>query len=272
MTVASVPPSPVTAGPRLRTTARVVGSVFAVIVLAGTGFSLLNTIAYEHFSVDTSYTGTQLARVESVVLDNSGGGGEIRGTSQAGASLTTTGTDGLISSRHDSRVAGSVLHVDGSCRGTIGTRCRVHQSAAVPSHLSVEARVRHGDLTVADIAGPVAVDTLFGRVDLTDLSGPLELRHGFGLLQAQGLRSTDVDATHQFGQMTLAFVEAPTSVRVDSRFGQTIVEVPDDGTAYRVTGTIEFGERTVSVRTDPDSERTIHVDHQFGDVTIRYTR
>lgn len=266
------PPLPVSAGPRLRRAVRIGGSLLTIGTLAVALLGALNSIAYEDFSVETAYSATELAGVDTVRLQNSAGHSEVRGHDGGDALVTTRGTDGIFGADHGNEVSSGALRIDGSCSVGIATRCRVDHTVAVPDDLAVEVRARFGDVWVSGIGGPVDVDAQFGRVDLSDLSGPVDVRHRFGVVDARGITAATVELSHEFGQTTLVFAEAPTEVRVDSRFGLTVVEVPDDGTTYRVTGTHEFGDRTVEVRTDPASDQVIHVDHEFGDVIIRYAR
>lgn len=265
-------PDPVSATPRMRRAVRIVGSVVAGLILAVSLFRVLSAIAYDDYVVDTSYPAAEVAGVELLAVDNSAGHTEVRGAPGGGVQLSTEVTDGLFRARHDHRIQGDRLRVDADCPVGFATRCRVDHRVTVPDRFGVEARGRFGDVTVTGITGPVDVDGGFGRVELTGLAGSLRVRHGFGTIEARGLTAPSVDVSNQFGETTLVFATAPTDVRVDAQFGATVIELPDDGTAYRVTGAGDLGNRSVEVRTDPSSERSLHVDHQFGDLTIRYTR
>lgn len=263
---------PVTAGPRLRLVVRIVGSVVAATALIGALFNAFNTIAFEDFADKATFSAAELSEVETVVVRNTAGHSEVRVGSDDDVRLATTGTEGLFGLDRANRVSGDQLLLESSCPASFATHCRVDQVVAVPNHLAVDVRGRHGDVRVSGVSQPVNVDSRFGRIELADLSGPVRVRHGFGVIEAHGLSAPSVDVISQFGETTLVFTGVPGDVRVDTRFGQTVIELPDDGTTYRVTGETQFGDRVIEVRTDPASDQVLHVDHQFGDVIIRYTR
>jgi hypothetical protein len=77
-----------------------------------------------------------------------------------------------------------------------------------------------------------------------------------------------VRASTSDGSVHLSFLSPPTAVRVSSSDGSVLVDVPHDGTAYRVDVNTSDGSRTVDVPTDPSSYRHVAVSTQDGSVRI----
>jgi hypothetical protein len=263
---------PVTASPRLRATVGWVGAAFTVLTLAAAFLKVLSMVAYDQYTLVGAYQPADLAGIDSVLVENSAGGVEVRGSAARSARVTTDVTDGLFRSSHGHARSAGELRVWGSCRASFATHCRVDHVLEVPDHLGLTVRARHGNIVVSGVTGPLDLDGRFGGMDLTGASGPVRLRQSFGALVARDLTAESATVWHRYGETTLSFVEPPREVRVSTQFGTTVVEVPDDGGAFQVTGTSAFGNRSVEVRTDPASDRLIHVDTRFGDVTIRYAR
>lgn len=261
---------PVTASPRLRRVMLVVGSVFTVLALAGTVLNLFNQVARHSYTVTHSIEEAALGGVSALEARNSAGSTTITGSSRSDVALTADVVDGLFSADHRHELRADRLRVTGGCRWAFATHCRVDHHLQVPEGFLVEARNRHGDLTLAHLSGPVRTDVRFGALRGDDLHGAVEIDHGFGRVELDGIESQRVSITQRFGEVTVAFVDAPEEIVLDLRFGDAVIELPDDGGAYDVRASSSFGERDIRVRTDASSNRTIRVDHEFGDVTIRY--
>jgi hypothetical protein len=266
------PRTPVVASRRLRSVLLWLGSVFTVITLLVVGFRLLAQVAYDQYLVTETIEATQLAGVGQVRVANTAGSIDVVVSDRSDASVTLDVTDGLFAADRTVGVRSGVLRVETSCDLWFATHCHVDQRLAVPATLPLEVRGRHGNVRVQGASAALRVDGRFGDLVVQGAGGTVSIDHGFGAVTATDLASTDVDVALRFGESTLGFVVAPSDVRVDSRFGSTTIEVPDDGTVYRVTGTTSFGDRSIQVRTDPDSTNLIHVDSAFGEVTIRYAR
>ena len=262
--------TPVVAGRRFRRVLLWLGSPLTVLFLGFASFNLLTLVAIDEYQVVTTFSTAELSPVEHVAVTNHTGRIEVVGTSTGDARLEIDVTDGLFRADREERVDGDTLRATASCTLWFTTHCRVDQRLWLPADLSVEVRGEHGDVAIDGVAGALRVNGRFGELNLVDTSGPTTIDHGFGSVTARGLTSTEITVSHRFGDTLLSFSEPPDEVRVDSRFGTTTIELPDDGASYRVTGRSTLGDRRIEVRTDVDSERTIHVDSRFGDVTIRY--
>jgi hypothetical protein len=264
--------SPVAASPRVRSAFLWMGSAVTVVALTSMLFNLLNAVAWNTYVVEHFVAEAELDGIETIEVRNSAGGIEVIGVGAGGAKLTSEVTDGVFSADHGYRLDAERLVVTGDCRFAFATNCRVDHHLEAPSSLALVLRSNHGDLSVTDTSGPIRADARFGEVTIGRVSGPLEVDNRFGSIRLRDLRSQLVRVEQTFGELQASFIEAPAEVSVVSRFGAVVIEVPDDGGTYAVTGSSSFGERRIEVRTDPDSARRIHVDHDFGDLTIRYPR
>ena len=74
--------------------------------------------------------------------------------------------------------------------------------------------------------------------------------------------------SRSLGSVTLAFVAPPTDVTARSSAGAVRVEVPDDGTAYRVDAYSSISEASVGVPRDPLSAHRITASSSAGSVTV----
>jgi hypothetical protein len=263
---------PVVARPPLRTWLFRVASALTVLALVASFFKLLTVVAIDEYVVAHRFAGTELAPVDAVAVSNTAGHVQVLAAPGAEVTVDLAVTDGLFRADRDARVDGQTLRVSASCTLWFTTHCRVDQVVAVPVALPVTVSARHGDVSLQGLRGPVSVDARFGPLRLDGLTGAAVVRHEFGELRAIQLGVADLELTHRFGDARLSFVQAPDQVRVEASFGTTVIEVPDDGGAYQVTGSSSFGTRGVEVRTDPNSDRTIHADTRFGDLVIRYAR
>lgn len=162
---------------------------------------------------------------------------------------------------------GGVLQVRASCGG-VNFWCSVDLDLAVPA--DVPLRVRASSARLADLSGPVTVDGSAGDVHLDRLSGPLRLNLGAGEIEGQDLTSSDVRAGAGAGSVRLAFAEPPDDVEARTGAGEVEILVPRDGTTYRVEASAGAGDTQVSVRTDPDSERSIRADAGAGSARVGY--
>ncbi len=263
---------PVAPSPRARRWVIGLASTAAVVLLAGTFFQLLTAIARHEYTVTETWTGADVSAVESARLSNHVGHLEVTGTARDEIRVDVEVTDGLFRARRNEAVVGDQLRTRASCPLWFTTHCRVDQLVTLPADLRTEIDGRHGTVTLTGLAGPVVSDTAFGPLRVAGLAGPTVLRHQFGDLAATGLRSDSLEVRHRFGNTDIEFAEAPTELRVDTQFGTTVIELPDDGAAYRVTGATSFGTRTIDVRTDSESPRHIELDTSFGDAIVRYAR
>lgn len=263
---------PVVAGRGVRGVMIGLGSAFTVVALLAGLFRLLSMVAYDQHFENLTFTAAELGSVERTAIRNTTGDVNVFGTAASDAQVEVDVGDGLFRARHHEAIEGGVLALEASCPWSFTTRCRVHHDLHLPAALAVDVHSRMGNVAISDVAGDVAVSGRFGQVSVEGTGGALAIDQRFGEVAARALDSSSVAVDTRFGAVALAFDTAPHDVRITSRFGEVTIELPDDGQAYRVGGSTDFGDRTVDVRIDPDSDRSIHVDSTFGAVTIRYAR
>jgi hypothetical protein len=274
MTSTSTPLSqrrPVEARPSQRTWILGLASLATVVILAASFLKLLTIVAIDEYTVTATWSPAELATVDRAHLSNRAGRLEVVGGADGTVQVDVEVTDGLFRADRDERIDGDTVRVHARCTLWFTTHCRVDQHIRIPAAMPLTIDARHGDVVLRDLGGSLTSNTGFGPLVLDGIAGDAAIRHEFGELEARRLGSRSMQATHRFGNVHLHFADAPVDVRVEVEFGATVIEVPDDGQAYHVTGSSSFGNRSIQVRTDPNSERVIHLDTRFGDATIRYT-
>lgn len=279
MTPTSVPPPPPLAAPRAgapgphpsrrgsRAVWVVVGSLFTCAALVWGAVEAVGLIAHEETVESQSWTADGIA---SVRIDNESGEVHVRRATGSTIELTSRISRGLFDTEHTERIEGDQLVLRTDCPEIVNHFCRVDMDLAVPDGIAVDIRTRHGETTVADIDAGVTIRGEHSRAELTRLGGPLDLRMEHGSLSAVGLTSDDVIARSEHGRIDLAFAEAPTSLVVTNEFGNVDVTVPDDGTAYAISTSSDFGNVDNQLRVDPRSPSRIDVRVEFGRATLGY--
>jgi hypothetical protein len=147
---------------------------------------------------------------------------------------------------------GTRVDVTGRCGNASMSygECSVDLDIILPVGASVIVRTRTGDISADGVGGVLEASTSTGDVDL------------------RGLRSPRVTATSSAGDVRVALLIAPQSVRARTATGDVQVRVPADGTTYQVNAQTSVGDQTVRLPDDPASERTISASSSVGDVTV----
>ncbi|GAA1798838.1 hypothetical protein GCM10009682_20570 [Luedemannella flava] len=164
-------------------------------------------------------------------------------------------------------VNGSTLRISVTCP-KIGT-CEVDYDLKVPTAASVQVRTDSGDITLAGITGDLDVGTDSGNVTVDDAAGTVRAETDSGDVKGGGLRSADVAARTDSGEVRLTFVAAPSAVTATSSSGDVTVAVPAVDGGYRVRAGTDAGSRTVTVVGTAASTRAITAQTDSGDVTVR---
>jgi len=172
--------------------------------------------------------------VTELDLDVSAGTVRVVGSDDPVVTVDVTTHGGVHRPSHSETLVGGHLRLHSGCGfDIISPTCGVDFVVHVPTATAV---VAHADGATIDLAGTS------GNVDLSINGG-------------------DVDM--QFGS-------APHTIKADVNGGRVVVEIPDDGTAYRVDADAEGGSARIGVRTDPSADRAIDVHANGGDVAVRY--
>jgi DUF4097 and DUF4098 domain-containing protein YvlB len=189
------------------------------------------------------------------------------------------------------RLDGDAVRVSGDCRAISIGRCKVAFVVHVPPGVPVVAHTSSGDvdasgLTVAadlssssgdveadDLSGGARLATSSGDVRARGLSGDVHMETSSGDVEGADLRAASVSANVSSGDIELSFAAAPQTVDAVSSSGDVDVLVPPGGSeAYRVDVDTSSGDRSIRVRTDPASDRSLRAVTSSGDVTVAYTR
>jgi hypothetical protein len=252
--VPALPPSPLAPphaprpGPGI-TWLRVVGSVVAALVVAGTTTSVVSRFFHQH-------------RVETAVYSQTLTGMSIR-TSTGDVRVTVGDRGSPVQVRRvldwSFGTAGSTetvtdgqLDIAARCSTGLGVgACSVSYEVTVPPDLTVRLDSETGDLDVSGPAGDVTASTHTGD------------------LRIQGATSARVDASASTGDVDVEFASPPQGVTARSSTGDVLVVVPADGTSYDVRTSTSTGDATGTVPSIPGADRRIDASSSTGDVTVR---
>jgi hypothetical protein len=168
----------------------------------------------------------------------------------------------------DEIVTGDTLRIRASCIPWMGHWCGVSYTLDTPRGVEVVAHSAVGRVTVEHVDGDVSASSDAAAVVLTDIGGRVAANASAGRIEATGLRGPVAVAESSAGSVTLAFVAPPTDVTARSTAGAVRVEVPDDGTAYRVDADASRSEASVGVPLDPLSAHRITASSSAGSVTV----
>jgi hypothetical protein len=247
----------------------IVGSILTVAALAFSTYSVINHVAHEEVTERATFSADGLT---SVRLHNENGQVEIVGDDVDEISLVANVSHGLRRTVTHADVEGDTLVVDMDCPTGIPVWCSVDYHLVVPNDLAIDVRNENGRLTVRDLDGDVTAHGDNGSVDLARLGGDVHAETQNGSIEAGGLTADEVHAESRHGSVHLTFADAPTTVTAQTREGSVEVVVPDDDATYRVDADVRGfgGSADASVRTDPESERSIIASTNHGSVKVRY--
>jgi DUF4097 and DUF4098 domain-containing protein YvlB len=150
------------------------------------------------------------------------------------------------------------------------TRCRVDYDLRVPASASVHARTDAGDITLTGITGDLDLGADSGDVTLEGAAGTVRASADSGDVTATGLRSTDVAAKADSGNVALTFAAAPTAVDARADSGNATITVPHAEGGYAVRAEVDSGKRTVAVDEVASSPRHVVALVDSGNATVRY--
>ena len=244
-------------------------AVGSVVGAAGLGWGTLQAVGLLAHEERTEQVVLDAAPIQvlDVVAD-----GSIRVVAADVEEITITArvSDGLRRAENDHRVVGHRLVVRGSCPTFDIMWCGVGYTIEVPPGTQVVARSENGRIELTGVAGDVDAESDNGSVVATDLSGSARLVSTNGSVRGTRLSGPVVDADSDNGAVLLEFADAPQAVSARSDNGRVDVVVPRTDVLYRVDISASNGSEVNDVRTDPESERSMTVHSDNGDVSIRY--
>lgn len=244
----------------------VVGSILTVGVIGFGTAQAVSLLAHEEETETSTFAAGDVTE-----LDIAAGNGsiEIVGDDVERITVVAEISHGLRRTEHRAELEGTTLVVRSSC-SWLSTWCSVDYRVTVPTDLLITADADNGHLTIRDITADVVADSDNGSVELVRLSGVVRATSDNGRVTGTGLRSSSVEADTDNGRVSLTFAEPPQSVIATSDNGRVEVVVPDTTDTYLVEAQTDNGSTDVGIRTDPDSDRTIHAATDNGSVTVRY--
>jgi len=261
----------------------VIGVAFAALSVAYGCIILLDLLAGE-----TSTVGRTFAGVEQIELASHCGGVTIVGDRPAGASTTVSRKvrRGLQEPDADETLNGSTLRLHTSCPVFPQTFNEVTYEVHVPPGVAV-AGSASGKIRLTDVDGPIDLRATDGGIDVTGAEGRLSLHSGSGGIhvvdssgqmvlstsdggiRAEGVGATSVVARTGAGGITLDLLDAPDRIDASTGDGGIDVTLPADAPAYATTTDTGDGSVANTIRTDPTAPRTITARTGNGGITLR---
>ena len=144
--------------------------------------------------------------------------------------------------------------IDGQLRVT--HRCPRQRTCSV-DYVIVMPRVL--DAAVVSEAGSVLAAQLAGNLDVTTV---------FGDVYGGALRSSEVNISSEFGEVTLSFDTPPERVRVNTIEGNTSISVPRDESYSIELETARGDSSLANLENDPEATRSIAVSSDRGDIAV----
>jgi hypothetical protein len=223
----------------------VIGGIFAIAVIAGGTWGLINQLGQttDERRLTLTPTGQRLTiDADGDVRIDVGTGTDVQVTERIRHAI------GRPRVEETSTPDGVALR--GNCPW-YASNCSVDFVVTVPASISVD------------------VDSSAGNVTVAGLAGSARLHSSAGDVRASGLRGEQVEARSSAGDVTLGFDAPPTTVIAHSSAGDVEIRLPDIEGGYQVHANTSAGDEKVDVANDPASGRRIDATSSAGDVTIR---
>jgi hypothetical protein len=226
---------------------RAAGLLVAVPLVAAGTLSVVTWFVTTRTTTSAAVDGP----VRKLVLDSRIGDLTIRVTDQHDAEVTTE-QHGAFATPHASQtLAHGVLTVRGWCDSTfLGGNCSVDFVVVVPPGTAIDVQNSVGDIRIRGADADLVAHSSVGGLELLELASPT------------------VNASSNTGDVTASFARPPRTVRIDTSVGDAAVDVPSDGTHYRVSLKSGMGDQRLRLNSDPLADRTISVSSSVGDVTV----
>lgn len=240
-----------------------IGGLIALALIGLTGFSVANVLV-RTTETDSQVFEGEVRRVDITVT------GEVVVTAGAddGARLDRRSTFGVTRPRVTQTLEDGLLTVRVECPGGVSVVCDNTVELEVPTGVSLKIDALGTHVTGTE--GEIDINSGAGSVELDSVSGEVDVNVGGGSIVGRDLRSSRVTAFAGAGSVDLDFDVPPDDVDASSGAGSVIIDLPRGDEAYRVDADAGAGEDTVSVATDPASERAIRANAGAGSVEVRY--
>ena len=272
-------PLPMTTGRRV---ALLLGLPVALAVIGWTG---LTAVAY---AGQASYPVRLAVPGQGSTVSVSAGAGDVRVTQAPGSQLKLTGTAhySVIRSTVTWYNTRSGVVVTPRCHFVAGN-CSFDFHAVVPGGKRALISTGSGNVTLANLSGPVSAGTGSGDIRAEnvldavsmhtgsgDISGAtvsgakVTVKTGSGDISIEALTGAHVIASAGSGDITLTFNKVPDRVHVHNGSGNVTLVLPPGNTPYQVNAAADSGNREVTVPTNPASRHVITVSDGSGNISI----
>jgi hypothetical protein len=243
--------------------------VAAVLLLPWGVLQVVAQLAHEEHTESRDFPADGIRLIE--VHDASG---EVRIVGAEGGEggdtirVTADISEGLRATGHSERIEGDRLVLEATCP-FVSSFCEVSYTIETPPGIDVLVRSDRG-ATIEGMEGEVDVQVDEGSIDLARVSGPVRADADQGSVRAASLRSADVEASTDQGEVFLRFLDAPRRVVADADQGDVEIVLPTGDELYALTTDADQGSVTRDIRADPGSERSITATTDQDDVLLRY--
>jgi hypothetical protein len=216
-------------------------------------------------------TSTLVPQVQRLVVDNDDGDVTISPSADGNVRVTTMVRYGISRPALTETSTPEGVRLAVACAGFVN-HCSADYVIQVPPAFAVNVSAGSGSVRVTSVSGDLGLDVDSGDVQLRDVSGRLQVRQGSGHVDGAAVRSQNVQVNADSGDVTLELRTPPQAVSASVGSGAVDLAVPVDGAAYRVDVDADSGQERIEVPVDPASSRSITVDTDSGDITVRPTR
>jgi hypothetical protein len=164
-------------------------------------------------------------------------------------------------------LTGDTLRLTIDCTGLV-LHCGSRFQVALPPDLSVVVHSDAGADTVSGTSDAVVIDGGSGQVNLSDTSGSLQVSTDSGNIIATAIRSQNVHARANSGNVGIVFAAAPLQVDIGSSEGNATATVPVAGHSYHVIVRSSNGNATSKVPNDSQSSNIVRVSASNGNAKV----
>ncbi|GAA4659244.1 hypothetical protein GCM10023347_08240 [Streptomyces chumphonensis] len=224
--------------------------------LATGGLTACGLVQGETFEDEAALSG----RITSVRIDNDAGSVTVNGTDDGRLTVHRE-----IEYRGDEPDGATHRIEDGELYlGGCGNRCSVRYTVDVPTGVPVRGEVSSGTIHVADV-GAVNVTTDSGRIELSRVTGPVQVRTSNGRITGEDIEGPRIAVETSNGDITLTSRSA-SDVRAKTSNGDVTVTVPEAD--YRVTVRTSNGDTDIQVPDDPSAAHRLDLSTSSGDISV----
>jgi Putative adhesin len=239
-------------------------AVVFVLVVAVTGAA---SLVSQGFRTTSEFTRTLTPQADRLTVHNDKGDVVLLPSRDGLVHVAAESQHGISEPRVSAESTGGGVVLAGSCDSDLAVECTVDFTVQVPASFAVQVQVGAGEVTAADLSGPLDVQATSSDVVLDNLSGPVSVRSESGPVLGRELRSDTVDVLADSGDVSVMLVGVPSSVQARSTRGDVEVVVPGTET-YRISTAVPRGSTEIAVADDAGSTHAITASSDLGDVSV----